>query len=954
MMRGMEERGLYSSRTIKTYLEYLHKKYPKIRTDSILNYAGISRYELEDDGHWLTQTQVNRFHEKMDLDTGNPYLARDAGRYSVDAGSFASVRQYSLGFLTPFTAFSVLEKFASMLTHGHKFSTRKLGNDKIEIIVSPQPGIREKKFQCENRMGTLEALTKVFTVKFPQIEHPSCIHRGDDCCRYIITIESSPLTLWKRLQRFATLLIIPTAISFFFLSIPSWITTFLIYATLVTSISFYVEFLSKKQLIQRMETQSDSAERLMEQINISYNNALLIQEVGQTISNVMEIDALLAHIMETLEKRLDFDRGAIMLSSPDKARLVYTAGYGYSVEYREYLKKVEFNLNKPVARAPFSIAFKNQKPILIDDVRNIEQNLSPKSLEFARNMGSNSFICAPIVYKGESLGVLIVDNIHSKRHLSQSDMSLLIGVANQIAISINNAISYQKIRESEERFRSLSESAPDIIFTIDENASITYVNPAWEKLLAHSKSEILGRSFIDFAKGDYTELYLATFKRVWEYKEVVSNFEGSLLNKNGGEKFFSFNCAPNTDATGLVTGIVAILKDITEQRNLEAQLRQAQKMEAIGTLAGGIAHDFNNILGAVMGYTEMAMADISPKHHTYQYLDQVFKSSTRAKDLVRQILTFSRQTEQEFKPVKIVPIVKETTKLLRASLPATIEIKLDISVQNDTILADPTQVHQILMNLCTNAGHAMQAHGGVLEVALRSAETIPTAAVNADKAKPGPYLELVVRDTGYGMDQVTLSRIFDPFFTTKKPGEGTGMGLSVVHGIVKSHGGSILVESRPNQGSTFHVYFPLAAEEDAPQEMEDTSPIIGGLESILFVDDESPLVQLGKDMLERLGYDVAGRTNGLEAFNLFKSQPERFDLVITDLTMPNMTGMELAKEILRIRPDIPVIICTGFSESLSLERARRLGICDIILKPIVTRKIAGVIRRELDKGLKRI
>ncbi len=947
----MDERGLYSSRTIKTYLEYLQKKHPEVDRDPILNYAGISRYELEDDGHWLTQTQVDRFHEELDRLTKDPNIARDAGRYSFSSGSLVAVRQYILGFVSPFTAFSVIEKFASMLTRGHKFTTRKLEEDKIEVTVHLQPGVKEKKFQCENRMGTLEALTRFFTIKLPQIEHLSCVHNGDDCCRYIITIERTPISLWKRIQRFTSLLIIPVSIFYFFVSLPIWLMTCLLYLILLASISLYSEHLSKRQLIQRMESQSDSAGRLLDQINKGYNNALLIQEIGQAISNVMEIEALLGHIMETLQKRLDFDRGAIMLSTPDKSRLVYTVGYGYSAEYEEYLKKVEFNLNKPKVKAPFSVAFKEQKPILVDNVKDIEQDLSLRSQEFARIMESESFICAPIIYKGESLGILTVDNIHSKRHLSQSDMSLLIGVANQIAISINNSISYQKIRESEDRFRSLSENAPDIIFTIDERAKITYVNPAWERQLGHPPKEILNRHLVDFAKRENIDLYLSTFKRVWEHKEAIYNFELSLLKENKTEKYFISNLAPNIDQEDQVSGIVGILKDITEQRNLEAQLRQAQKMEAIGTLAGGIAHDFNNILGAVMGYTEMAMADLSPDGHVYQYLDQVFKSSTRAKDLVRQILAFSRQTEQEFKPVKISPIVKETTKLLRASIPTTIAINLDIKTERDTLLADPTQIHQVLMNLCTNAAHATQEKGGSLAIVLNSAEVIPQNALNARKAKPGPYLELSIRDTGSGMDSVTLDRIFDPFFTTKKPGEGTGMGLSVVHGIVKSHGGAIMVESQPNQGTTFHVYFPLAVADDIPQEREDHSPIIGGIECILFVDDEPPLVQLGKEMLERIGYEVVGRTNGMEALSLFQAQPERFDLVITDLTMPNMTGTELAETILKIRPEIPVIICTGFSESLSIEKVKKMGIREIVLKPVVTRKIAAVIRRELDKNI---
>lgn len=946
----MEDIPLYSIRTIKTYIEYLHKNHPGVNTDVLLEYAGISKYELEDDGHWLTQGQVDRFHEKMDALTGDPMIARNAGRYYFQAGSVAAIRQYMLSFVSPYMVFSAFEKLTSMFTRSTTFTVNRSGNNKIEVVVRPRAGVQEKKFQCENRMGNLEAIMKVYTGSFSSVEHPECIHKGDDCCRYIITLEKSYIS-WMILQRLLSILIVPAALAFFLLPATVWAVGFLFYISLFTGISFYIEHLNKKKLIARMENLGDSAERLLEQINKGYNNALLIQEIGQAISNVMDIDKLLGHIMDTLQRRLNFDRGAIMLSNPDKTRLIYKVGYGFTPEYQDYLKKIEFNLDKPVVKAPFSVSFKDRKPMLIDNVRDIEKDLSSRSLEFAKLMESEAFICVPIAYKDEPLGILIVDNIRSKRQLNQSDMSLLIGVANQVAISINNARSYQKVLESEERFRSLSENAPDIIFTLSEDAVITYINPVWERTLGHKKGQILGQSFLQFVKKESVDLYTTTFKKVWNDKKIVTNLEGSLLSENNFERYFSFNFAPNIGSSGKVTGIIGILKDITEQKHLEAQLRQAQKMEAIGTLAGGIAHDFNNILGAVMGYTEMAMIDLPPENHIHGYLEQVYRSSTRAKDLIKQILAFSRQTEQELKPLKVGPIIKEAVKLLRASIPATIEIKLNIQTRKDTILADPTQVHQVLMNLCTNAAHAMQNGGGILKIDLGFTEKIPSKAIGVREAKDGPYLELVVSDNGQGMDPDTMDRIFDPFFTTKKPGEGTGMGLSVVHGIIKSHHGAVMVESRRHVGTSFHVYFPLIGEygDSGSLEIDNLMPVIGGAENILFVDDEPVLVQLGKEILERIGYKVVGRTSGLEALKLFRSQPEWFDIVITDLTMQNMTGIDLAKEMLQIRPDIPIVICTGFSKAITRSEARACGIRDVILKPIVTKEIAAIIRRELEK-----
>ena len=381
---------------------------------------------------------------------------------------------------------------------------------------------------------------------------------------------------------------------------------------------------------------------------------------------------------------------------------------------------------------------------------------------------------------------------------------------------------------------------------------------------------------------------------------------------------------------------------------MEKVLRQAQKMEAIGTLAGGIAHDFNNILGAVLGYTEMARTVLDENNPCKRYLDQVLKAGERAKDLVKQILTFSRQSDEKPQPMKLSPIVKEALKLLRASLPSTIEIRQSIQSEPDTILADPTHIHQILMNLCTNAAHAMRGANGTLKIALAPVKITYSDIVNHRDLFPGKYLKLTVGDTGHGIDPLIMDRIFDPFFTTKNPGEGTGMGLSVVYGIVKGYDGTIIVESEVGRGAQFHVYLPLITETTKDVKRETVEPIIGGKERILFVDDEEVLMQLGKDILTDLGYEVVGKTRSIDAFDLFRSRPDHFDLVITDMTMPTMTGIDLARAMLRIRPGIPIILCTGFSEIISEEKAKDMGICRFIMKPISRKDLAKAVRELLD------
>ena len=398
-----------------------------------------------------------------------------------------------------------------------------------------------------------------------------------------------------------------------------------------------------------------------------------------------------------------------------------------------------------------------------------------------------------------------------------------------------------------------------------------------------------------------------------------------------------------------------VATDITEIKNMEyerlhteARLRQAQKMEAIGTLAGGIAHDFNNILSAIMGYSELALDDALNGTVSEAYLRQVLKAGHRARELVQQILTFSRQSESEAKPIQVQPIVKEALKLLRASLPSTIEIQQE--VENSAIVeADPTQIHQIIMNLCANAGHAMRLEGGVLRVSLVQENLGLEFTSHHQGMIPGPHLKLVVADTGHGIATEIMDKIFDPYFTTKEKGEGTGMGLAMIQGIARSCKGTVTVENAQPSGAVFTVYLPVVQEEAFHRaEMEKIVP--GGDERILFVDDEPPLADLGKHLLERQGYHVTICTSSAEALALFESRPDDFDLVITDMTMPHMTGEIMARKMMTIRPRIPVVICTGYSEKITPELIDRLGIRGLVMKPLVGNELTLAVRQALDES----
>jgi PAS domain S-box-containing protein len=507
-------------------------------------------------------------------------------------------------------------------------------------------------------------------------------------------------------------------------------------------------------------------------------------------------------------------------------------------------------------------------------------------------------------------------------------------------------ISRQKRAEEESLLLATAiEHAAESVIISDKSGTIQYVNPAFEKLSGFSRSEIVGQNFRILRSDRHDEAF---YKKMWEIISRGYVWSGYITNriKDNTLREFETKISPVLNRSGEIVSFVSVNRDVTQEKVLEAQLQQAHRMQSIGTLAGGIAHDFNNILSAIIGYTELTVDYLEKGSLPYDNLLEVLEAGNRAKDLINQILTFSRQSDQDLKPLQLKLIVNDALKLIRATLPSSIAIRTNLK-SDAAIFGDQIKIHQILMNLCTNASHAMQEKGGVMSVSLSEVEIDTGFIVKHFDIKPGSYLKLSVSDTGHGMPPSLMEHIFDPFFTTKEKGQGTGMGLSVVHGIVKSHNGTIHAYSEPGEGSTFNVYLPVI-ERQLEQKIRAEKPIPTGTEHILFVDDEESLINMGKQLLISLGYTVTSRINSLEALELFKSRPNAFDLVITDLTMPNMAGDELASKIMAVRPDIPVILCTGFSTRITEEKAKSMGIKAFIMKPLIKKDIAETLRKALD------
>jgi PAS domain S-box-containing protein len=587
-----------------------------------------------------------------------------------------------------------------------------------------------------------------------------------------------------------------------------------------------------------------------------------------------------------------------------------------------------------------------------------------------------AFLSQPVMLGDRLVGQIGLAN--PGRDYTNRDLEAVQRLGEFYALAIQRFHVQQILRESERKFRATFEQAAVGIAHVALDGRWLRVNQKLCAVVGYSKEDLLERTFQDITHPDDLEQDLAYVRQMLAGEIEAYTMEKRYIRKDRSMVPVNLTVALVHDAAGEPQYFISVVEDISERKQMEKELadhrehleelvkdrtaelsaaherlRQAQKMEAIGTLAGGIAHDFNNVLGAIIGYTELAMLDIPDNTTPKDNLEEVLKAALRAKEMVRQILTFSRKTREEKKWIFLNEIVEEAVKFLRSSIPAFIEIEVALENNPSPLLADPTQIHQVIMNICANAVHAMKEEGGVLKIEL-SEISYYHGGSNIHGLAPGNYQHLAVSDTGHGMTPDILERIFEPYFTSKKVGEGTGMGLAVVHGIIKSHKGEITVDSKPGKGTTFHVFLPVFAQEKTldeqyekkQQKNEFATPFPGqrGSERILFVDDEQMLVKMGERMLKKLGYRVTAFSSSTGALELFRKQSDQFDLLILDMTMPQVTGLQLAKKCREIRADIPVILCTGFSENISEENFRSQGIDGFVMKPMKMDEIAAVIR----------
>jgi PAS domain S-box-containing protein len=942
---------LYNSRIIKIYLEYLSKYYSDLDINDILKHAEMTKHEVEDPAHWFSQNQTDLFQEALLSSTGNPSIPREAGRYAASSEGMGALKQYTLGLLSLKSVYLLMDKIMLKICRGMSIQIKELGPNKVEIISTPKPGVNEKPYQCENRRGSFESIAKMFTDRSAKVEHPSCLHKGGECCRYIITWEKTISFICKRFRNYSFLIgLLASLVLFFIIPTMHWIGFLLACSFLIMAFSIYCSYLEKKELGEIIKIQGDVAQDRLDDINIRYNNALLVQEIGQATSTIVDIDELLNAVAGVMEKRLDFDRGMILLAGREKTLLHHMAGYGYNKEEEKLLRQTRFELDNPKSSGIFVVSFKDQKPFLVNDVAEIEKKFSQRSRDLAKKLNVQALICVPIIYEEESLGILVVDNIRSKRPFTQSEVSLLMGIASQTAVSMTNAMSFKKLHESEDKYRTVLEANPDPVVVYDMEGKVTYFNPAFTAAFGWSLEECLGKKMDIFVPDDAWPETRVMINSVLAGKNFYG-IETLRYTREGDTITVTVSGSIYRDSNSNPIGSVHTLRDIREQKKMEAQLQRAQKMEAIGTLAGGVAHDLNNILSGLVSYPELLLMDIPQDSPLRKPILTIQKSGERAAMIVQDLLTLARRGVAVTEVVNLNQVISEYLqnpeheKLLSFHSQVQVETCLEEEVLN--ILGSPVHLGKTVMNLVFNAVEAMPDGGKVL-ISTKN-RYVDRNMRNYDEINEGDYVSLTVSDTGVGISKGDLERIFEPFYTKKVMGRsGTGLGMAVVWGTVKDHKGYIDVQSSEGKGTTFVLYFPVTREKSARNEALLPIENYMGNEKILVVDDMEEQRDIASRMLKKLGYSVTSVSSGEEAIEHVKDNGT--DLLLLDMIMdPGIDGLETYKRILEIYPGQKAIIASGFSETERVKETQKLGAGAYLKKPYLLGKIGLAVRTELDK-----
>ena len=909
---------------------------------------------LSETNNWVSSDVVIRLFENAKAITGDDQIMHKIGFDSAARKKFSYIQRILLfAYRNPRRSLKRIQAINDKFNKSKSIEVVETTRDQAVIRLHWFKDIPTTKDFCVFNQGVYTGLPTVWNLPPAEVKETKCYFEGDEYCEYSIKWTMKPL-----LQTLAEIFIPWRALR---LSIEEMeqdkeklrqkfdeVHNLLIklQETNLELEQKNVKLSENQELLRQKIAEVNNLNIQLQEKNVQLrekiNKLECLQDTGTNILSVRYREELFQVTLRALKNNARLNRAGIFLVD-EKSRML-RFGHAVGVDEQELKRLHDYQL--PFSKLDNLIArvYNSGQAVVINDVNESNLNRSNPLLQFLQ---PKTIIVAPLTSRGTVTGVLMADRNPQDGIFTESDRDFIVSFANQIAIALDNADLIRQKEESEQHLRKMFENAQVGILKIDATNIVREANPRMKVLCG--ADELIGKHVYDFLDSENQR----KFQQIIALNKAgqPSQEELEISSKNRPSVTVLMSSVPSFDEDNQYTGSEAIVTDISDNKKMQRQLIQSQKMEALGTMAGGFAHEFKNILQAIKLWTEGALQDLPDDSELHNNLNRVLQSINKGSDIVYQILLFSRDQKPELKPIKLSAIITDGLKMVRAALPTTIIIQSDIDPNAGFILGDAVRIHQVLLNLCTNAAHAMREKVGRLNVGLENIQIELGSAGLWHHAKPGSYVQLTVQDNGIGMDSQTLERIYEPFFTTKEQGEGTGMGLSTVHGIIEDHAGCIEVKSAPGAGTTFLILFPrcdyLEQEKDlAPMESK-TLVIPTGSERILYVDDELTLTEIVKKMLERLGYAVVAKSSSVEALATFLEQPENFDLIIADQTMPHITGVALAHEVSRIRPDLPFILCTGMMDSQKLDK-KAAGIREILTKPVTISKLAQVVRQTLD------
>ncbi|PKL35186.1 MAG: hypothetical protein CVV44_22690 [Spirochaetae bacterium HGW-Spirochaetae-1] len=950
---------IYNSKIFQLLIEYTEQYYPHVDINFVCARSGLSMADMLDSSTWLTQEQGDKFCEALLEETGNENLFIEAGRFASSAKNVGIVKQYLLGMISISSVFRMLAKFYNLYSLGALIDAKTTGSSRAEIISRPAPGVVEKPFQCDYRLGIFESIPLLFTEKAATVRHPLCYHRGDPYCMYEVNWDRSISRSIRLVRNIFTALssfIVPVAIVMLAAPVRTLLISGIVAGNIIIQLIYL--FIENKELRDGLGRQGESARSYILEINERYRNAAIMKDIGQAAAAILDIDLLLDSVALILNKHLPYDRGMIMLFDKDGGTILFKAGYGFSLTDRDALKKSVINLKDNNYTELATIIFSDDGCLIINDVNKIKKKFSLELRDLHNKLGGESFVCIPVRYKREALGLLCLGNVHVRHTFTDSEIILMKGLASQIAVSISNIRSITMLQESEARLNFAMEATSDGIWDFNTLTNEVHFSSRGYEILGFSVGEV-EPSFQEWMKRlhpDDREHFLKSIFFTTSESHPVTRFEFRLETKSGRWKWLQGNArVVEWDENGVPMRLVGTLVDIHERKIAEEALKQeklrAEKSDSLkSAFLANMSHEIRTPLNAILGYTELMLDDETDMENR-DYIHIIHESGNLLLSLVNDIIDLSRieSGNIELHEVScnlpdILYNVESNARIAIVQQKKNIELKPNFHKLENNIICDPHRLQQVMNNLMGNAIKFTQ-----------------TGHIEYGYLIKGQLLEFFVKDTGIGISRIEQDRIFERFqqgdVSTVREYGGSGLGLTISKFLVELMGGDIWVDSPGTEGGGSCFYFTLPHISSAPAEKRQTvvdSAVEQGTQfNILIAEDNVINQKLIQRMLEKAGFTVDIAVNGIDAIARIR-QGTPYDLILMDIQMPGMDGYETTRLIREheraVNTHTPIIAITAHAMQDDMEKCIRAGCDDYITKPIAMKEIKLIIKKYIASG----